>query len=367
MDSIIIPGFDELQPMIAACSESDVRRALRSPSLQINDLAALLSPDAEKYLGKMAGRAQEITSQRFGKVVQVYAPVYLSNYCSNRCQYCGFSSENKIERRVLTFDEVDKEVDILHKRGFNHILLVAGEAPKRMGVDYLETVAKSLKNKFAAVSIEVQPLSCDEYSRLFKAGITSVAVYQETYCRKMYKQMHLSGNKADYDNRLDTASRAAAAGMREVGIGALLGLTDWRCEGLALGMHLAWLRKKYWRTALTVSFPRLQPAEGGFQALVPVNEKNLSQLIFALRIFDHDAGLLLSTREDARYRNGMLGLGPTRYSAGSSTVPGGYANPDLAGEQFEVDDTRSITEVCQSIKVRGFDPVRKDWDSVFQG
>jgi len=311
-------------------------------------------------------RSHKITRQRFGRVIQIYAPVYLSNFCTNSCAYCGFAAENKIKRRALSIGEVAREIDILAERGFSHILLVSGEAPKKMGVDFLEEVALMMRDRFASVSIEVQPLSQEEYARLFRAGITSVAVYQETYDRKIYDNVHLSGKKCDYDYRLDTPARAAAAGMREVGIGALLGLSDWRAEGLALALHLAWLRKHFWRTALTVSFPRLRPAAGDFKPLVPVSETDLSQLIFALRIFDHDAGLLLSTREEAPYRDGMLGLVPTRYSAGSCTAPGGYAHPEISGEQFAVDDNRSITEVCAAIRSKEFDPVKNDFDPVFQ-
>lgn len=366
MQEFSLPDFVELQTQIAECSEADVVKAIHTPVLSLKGLAALLSPKAEKYLGQMAGRAKTLTRQRFGRVVQIYAPIYLSNFCANRCLYCGFSAENKIDRRALTLKEVEQEADILYKRGFQHILLVTGESPQIMGVDFFEKVAVALKKKFASISIEVQPLDMEDYSRLFKAGITSVAVYQETYDRKVFSQVHPLGRKSDYDYRLETPARAAAAGMREIGIGALLGLADWRSEGLALGMHLAWLRKKFWRTGLTVSFPRLQPATGEFEALVPVDQKMLTQLIFALRLFDPDVGLVLSTREQARYRDGMLGLGPTRYSAGSCTAPGGYADPALAGEQFEVDDRRSIHEVCAAIKEHGYDPVRKDWDACFQ-
>ena len=365
-DLFSLPDFSILAPLIASKTENDVLRALRENHLSTSDLAALVSPAAEPYLTEMATRAQTITQQRFGRVIQIYAPLYLSNFCTNRCLYCGFSAENQIQRRCLSLDEVVIEADTLKQRGVNHLLLVSGEAPKLMGVDFLEQVALRLKDRFASLSIEIQPLTKAEYARLFAAGISSVAVYQETYDPTLYQLMHLSGKKSDYASRLETPARAAAAGMREVGIGALLGLGDWRVEGLALGLHLAWLRKQFWRTGLTVSFPRIRPAEGGFQALSPVSERNLSQLIFALRLFDHNAGLLLSTREEARYRNGMLGLGPTRYSAGSCTAPGGYAHEDQAAEQFAVDDHRSIAEVCSAIHGQGFDPVRKDWDSCFQ-
>ncbi len=358
--------FQELQEQLNTVTEDRVTTALNKAVCSPEDLTALLSPAAEVFLPQMAARARELTSMRFGRTTQIYAPLYLSSYCVNRCAYCGFAAGNTIPRRMLSVDEAEQEADILRQRGFQHILLVTGEAPAKAGVAYLEDVAQRLKHTFAALSIEVQPLSRDEYRQLFAAGITAVAVYQETYDRQVYDQVHLSGKKCDYDFRLATPARAAAAGMREIGIGALLGLSDWRSEGLVLGRHLAWLRRQFWQTNFTVSFPRLRPATGEFEPMVTVSEKNLSQLIFALRIFDPDVGLILSTREEARYRDGMLGLGPTRYSAGSCTAPGGYSSDEHEGEQFSVGDHRSITEVCAVIAARGFDPVCKDWDKEFQ-
>ncbi len=361
-----LADFADLQAQLADVSEQRVLASLGRDHCGADDLAALLSPAAEPLLPRLAARSRDITRQRFGRTTQIYAPLYLSNYCINRCAYCGFSAGNRIHRRRLSLDEAEAEAEILRRRGFQHILLVSGEAPAVLDVDYLEAIALRLRDRFAAVSIEVQPLEEDEYARLFTAGITAVAVYQETYDRRTYNRVHLAGKKCDYDYRLDTPARAAAAGMREIGIGALLGLSDWRAEGLAIGLHLAWLRKHFWQTAFTVSFPRLRPAAGEFEPLVEVNEKNLSQLIFALRIFDPDVGLILSTREEPRYRDGMLGLGPTRYSAGSCTSPGGYSHEDHDGEQFSVGDHRSMDEVCQVIRSRGFDPVCKDWDRIFQ-
>jgi 2-iminoacetate synthase len=358
--------FRELGELVYRCDAADVDKALHKERLSIRDLAALISPAATQRLPDLAARAAAITALRFGRTIQIYTPLYLSSFCSNNCRYCGFSVENKIERRVLSLDEAGREALLLAARGFGHLLLVAGEAPAKMGVDYLEMLAARLRSRFASISIEIQPLSEEDYRRLFKAGITSVAVYQETYDRDVYKKVHLAGPKADMANRLATPARAAGAGMREVGLGALLGLSDWRLEGVSLGMHLAWLRHHYWQTALTVSFPRLRPAAGDFAPMVEVSESDLAQLLFALRIFDHDVGLLISTREEARFRNGMIGLGPTRYSAGSCTAPGGYSNPDQQGEQFAIDDQRTIDEVCRDIRARGFDPVRKDWDAVFQ-
>ena len=360
------PDFGKLRQYFAAVTKEQVEAVLGKTRCTLDDLAILLSPAAERLLPRMAARSREITGQRFGCISQIFAPLYLSNFCVNRCAYCGFAADNAIPRRRLSMEEAIQEAEILRDRGFQHLLLVTGEAPARAGVDYLEEIARKLRNRFAALSIEVQPLEQQEYARLFAAGITAVAVYQETYDRRVYKQVHLAGRKCDYDFRLTTPARAAAAGMREIGIGALLGLADWRCEGMALAMHLAWLRKHFWQTNYTVSFPRLRPAAGSFEPLVNVTEKNLSQLIFGLRIFDPDVGLILSTREEARYRDGMLGLGPTRYSAGSCTAPGGYSSDDHEGEQFSVGDHRSISEVCSMITARGFDPVCKDWDKEFQ-
>ncbi len=360
------PDFTQLSAQISATTQEDVEQALASSHLSTDNLAALLSSAAEPYLQQMAQNASTITQTRFGRTTQLYAPIYLSNYCTNRCAYCGFSADNIFKRKCLTLDEAEKEAMILHDRGFQHILLVSGEAENAVDVEYMEAIARRLRDKFAAVSIEIQPMSTEDYHRLFLAGITAVAVYQETYDRDLYKTVHLSGKKSDYDYRLETPARAAESGMREVGIGALLGLADWRAEGLAIGYHLAWLRKKFWSTSFTVSFPRMRPAAGEFEPLQIVSEQNLSQLIFALRLFDQDVGLIVSTREEARYRDGMLGLGPTRYSAGSCTAPGGYSDSSHEGEQFSVGDHRSLEEVCAAIRAKGFDPVYKDWDSEFQ-
>ena len=360
------PDFKKLSSEIQEATSADVERALVAPRPTVHDLAALISPAAEAYLPQMAKRSTEITLARFGNTTQLYAPIYLSNYCTNRCVYCGFSADNIIKRKCLTIDEAEREAMILHDRGFQHILLVSGEAESAVDIEYMEAIALRLRDKFAAVSIEIQPMSEEHYHRLFLAGITAVAVYQETYDREMYKDVHLSGKKSDYDYRLETPARVARAGMREVGIGALLGLADWRAEGLSIGHHLDWLRKEFWQTAFTVSFPRMRPAAGEFEPLQIVSEKNLSQLIFALRLFDPDVGLIVSTREEARYRDGMLGLGPTRYSAGSCTAPGGYGNDESDGEQFSVGDHRSLEEVSAMIREKGFDPVCKDWDREFQ-
>lgn len=352
--------------LIEQSSKEDVVEALHAAKIGLPGLAALLSPAADDLLPQMATRSKQLTLLRFGKTIQLYAPLYLSNFCTNRCSYCGFSADNRIERRALSLDEAAAEAMLLKERGFNHILLVSGEAPNVMGVDYLQELAKRLSPHFAAISIEVQPLSTEEYTILFHSGVTGVAIYQETYNRSLYDTIHLAGKKKDFDHRIETPYRAAVSGMREVGIGALLGLSDWRSEGVALGYHLLLLRKFFWKTAFTVSFPRLRPAAGAFTPLVHVTERDLCQLLFALRIFDQDVGLILSTREENAFRDGMIGLGPTRYSAGSCTAPGGYTDPSVNGEQFSVGDHRSLREIAEVIRNAGHDAVHKDWDSTFQ-
>lgn len=361
-----LPLYDKVLSQVQNSTAEDVEAILKKGACSAEELPILLSQAAAEYLPQMAALSQQISLQRFGKTLQIYAPLYVSNYCSNNCVYCGFSAKNTIKRKCLSTDEVLAEANILYERGFRHILLVTGEADKKVGEPELSLIAQELRTKFSSVSIEVQPFSTENYAKLFEAGITAVAVYQETYDRELYAKLHLSGKKSDYDYRLATPDRACSAGMREVGIGALLGLGNWRFEGACIGTHLAYLRKKYWRTNFTVSFPRLRPASGGYEPEQPISTKELTQLIFALRIMDPDVGLLVSTREEEAYRDGMIGLGPTRYSAGSSTTPGGYGTPDAAGEQWDVGDHRPVEEVVRVVRAKGFDPVYKDWDSTFQ-
>ena len=222
------PDFTKLSTQIAASTPADVEAALSSPRLTLDNLAALISPAAEPYLQQLALQSSEITRNRFGKTTQLYAPIYLSNYCTNRCAYCGFSADNLIKRKCLTLDEAEREAMILHDRGFQHILLVSGEAESAVDVEYMEAIALRLRDKFAAVSIEIQPMSTEHYRRLFQAGITAVAVYQETYDKELYDRVHLAGPKKDFMFRLEAPERAAKKAMRVINIGALLGLGDWR-------------------------------------------------------------------------------------------------------------------------------------------
>lgn len=347
----------------------DVERALSEPAGLYNfeKLLALISPAAENYLEEMARLAHRLTIQRFGRTIRLYAPLYLSNYCENSCRYCGFNKENKSERTRLTIDQAVEEANIIASEGFRDILLVSSEDRQFISIDYLAELARKLRDKFASISIEVYQMSGAEYAELFEAGIEGVTLYQETYDREAYSYYHPSGPKADYNNRLDTPVHIAAAGMREVGLGVLLGLTDWRLETLALAEHAHYLIKRYWQSHISFSFPRLRPAYevGSSQFRHLLSDKNLVQMITALRLCFADAGLVLSTRERAQLRDHLVKLGITKLSAGSKTNPGGYSGHSGAIEQFEIDDNRSPAQVADMIKQQGFEPVWKDWDAAF--
>ena len=347
----------------------DVEMALSEPagSYNFEKLLTLISPAAENYLEEMAQLAHQLTVQRFGRTIRLYAPLYLSNYCTNSCRYCGFNKENKFERTRLTIDQAVEEANIIASEGFRDILLVSSEDRQFVSVDYLAELARKLRDKFASISIEVYQMSSAEYAKLFEAGIEGVTLYQETYNREAYTYYHPSGPKSDFDNRLDTPDHIAAAGMREVGLGVLLGLTDWRIETLALAEHAHYLIKRYWQSHVSFSFPRLRPAYeiGCSQFRHLLSDKNLVQMITALRLCFADAGLVLSTRERAELRDHLVKLGITKLSAGSKTNPGGYSGHSGAIEQFEIDDIRSPAHVAAMIKQQGFEPVWKDWDIAF--
>lgn len=347
----------------------DVEMALSEPagSYNFEKLLTLISPAAENYLEKMAQLAHQLTVQRFGRTIRLYAPLYLSNYCTNSCRYCGFNKENKFERTRLTIDQAVEEANIIASEGFRDILLVSSEDRQFVSVDYLVELARKLRDKFASISIEVYQMSSAEYAKLFEAGIEGVTLYQETYDCEAYTYYHPSGPKSDFDNRLDTPDHIAAAGMREVGLGVLLGLTDWRIETLALAEHAHYLIKRYWQSHVSFSFPRLRPAYeiGCSQFRHLLSDKNLVQMITALRLCFADAGLVLSTRERAELRDHLVKLGITKLSAGSKTNPGGYSGHSGAIEQFEIDDNRSPAHVAAMIKQQGFEPVWKDWDIAF--
>lgn len=374
-----------------AATPSDVRHSLLKDQLSLNDFAALLSPAASAFLDQLSTRSQKLTRQRFGKVVRLFAPLYLSNECVNNCSYCGFSRDNAILRVTLSVEEVLREARALREQGFRNILLVAGEHPKFVSNDYLRDCVAALHRESPSVSLEVGPLETEVYRPLVAAGADGLVVYQETYDRKVYAQVHTAGPKKDFAWRLETPERAYAAGFRRLGISALYGLADWRYEAVCVAAHADYLRRHCWKAQLTISLPRLRPCAGEFQPLTHLSDRELAQLVCAFRLAFPDAGIVLSTREPARLRNGLIPLGITLMSAGSHTEPGGYtgagreklhhtvrgkivglpAAPRLNGEgasewatgQFEVSDDRSPREVAEVIQKLGYEPVWKDWDT----
>jgi 2-iminoacetate synthase len=282
------------------------------------------------------------------------------------CQYCGYNQSHRIERKRLSIEEAIMDADVIAAEGFRHILLVSGEDRQFVTIDYLCELAGHLRETFSSISIEIYPLTQNEYKRLFDAGIEGVALYQETYDRGAYSVYHRAGPKMDYDNRLDTPDRFASAGMRNLGLGFLLGLSDWRIETLALAQHAAYLMKKYWKAKIDFSFPRIRPAiEVQDEWPHLVSDANMVQMMLALRLCFADAGIVLSTRENASFRDHLMNLCVTRLSAGSKTNPGGYASEKNAAEQFEIADDRTPQEVARVIRSHGYESVWKDWDVSF--
>ena len=326
----------------------------------------LLSIAAEPYLEEMAQLSHQLTVERFGKTMQLYAPMYLTNICANVCTYCGFSAQNKIPRKALTDSEILAEADVLKAHGFEHVLLVTGES-SRYGAEYIANAMRLLRPRFSSLSMEVQPLEQKEYAYLTENGLNSVLVYQETYDPVVYPKYHLKGPKSDIEYRLETPDRLGKAGVKKIGLGALYGLSDWRAESWYIGLHLRYLEKTYWKTKYSLSFPRLRPHEGSKIEVTHFDERCLVQAACAFRLFSQELELSLSTREGIEFRNNAYRLGFTSMSAGSKTNPGGYASDMDSLEQFAIDDERSPLEVASFLKSAGYDAVWKDWDLTYDG
>lgn len=355
--------FEDVKARIARTTEADVRVALARERRTVDDFMSLVSPAAEPFLEEMAQEASRLTRERFGNVMQLYLPLYVSNICSNSCVYCGFSIQNKIHRRKLTMAEIDREVQAIKKLGYQHLLLVSGEDGRATSWAYYLEVVERLRPHFAQLSLEVQPLETAEYKALGDAGVGFVCVYQETYSREAYPNYHPAGKKSDYRYRLETPDRIAQAGIEKIGIGALLGLEDWRTDSAFTALHLAYLRERYWQTRFSISLPRLRPAEGAYQPKDPIDDLGIVQLITAYRLFDPYVDISLSTRESRSFRDHVMPLGVTSVSAGSHTEPGGYAEHNVDLEQFSINDARTPAEMVEDLKKAGFDPVWKDWDA----
>ena len=385
--------LEQLVSRSLATDAAAVRASMARAKLSLADFAQLISPAAGELLETLSRRSQQLTQQRFGKVIRLFAPLYLSNECINNCKYCGFSRDNAILRVTLSLDEVKREADELKRQGFRNVLLVAGEHPKFVSNGYLADCVRTLHDEIPSISLEVGPMETEEYRPIVAAGADGLVVYQETYDRAIYDEMHTAGPKKNFDWRLETAERAYAAGFRRLGIGALFGLADWRYEALCVAAHADYLLRNCWKSQITISLPRLRPCAGEFEPLTHMTDRELVQLVCAFRLMFPDAGLVLSTREPAKLRDGLFPLGITLASAGSHTEPGGYTGAgkenihhtergrivELAAGasewatlenratnatgQFEISDDRPPGEVADLIRELGYEPVWKDWDA----
>ncbi|QEM03478.1 2-iminoacetate synthase ThiH [Mucilaginibacter rubeus] len=356
-------NWDDTRASIYAKTSADVERALAADKRTLEDFKALVSPAAAPYLEQMAQISQRLTLKRFGKVLQMYVPLYLSNECSNICTYCGFSYDNKVKRKTLSPMEIMQEVAVIKEMGYEHVLLVTGEDNVNVHVDYFKKVLELIRPHFAHISMEVQPMDLEDYQQLTPYGLNTVLVYQETYHKEDYKKHHPKGKKSNFKYRVETPDRLGQAGIHKMGLGVLIGLEDWRTDCFFTAMHLNYLEKKYWQTKYSLSFPRLRPFSGGLEPKVEMNDRELVQLICAYRLFNEEVELSISTRESANFRNNIIKLGITSISAGSKTNPGGYAVEPESLEQFEISDERSPAEIAEIIAQQGYEAVWKDWDS----
>lgn len=354
---------------IEAKTERDVELALGKPTgrLNLEDFSALISPAAAPFIEVMAQRSHQLTVERFGRVQQLYAPMYLSNVCSNVCTYCGFSATNRIPRKILSDTEIVQEYEAIKAMGFDHILLVTGEANRQVGVAYLKNAFRLAREFFSSISMEVQPLEQEAYAELLPSGLSSVLVYQETYHRSAYADYHLSGMKRDFDYRLETPDRLGRAGVKKIGLGALYGLDDWRTDTFFVALHLRYMERKYWKTRYSVSFPRIRPHEGDLHPKSIMTDRDLVQVICAYRLLSQELELSLSTREHKQFRDHAIRLGITTMSAGSKTNPGGYRVDPQSLEQFEISDERTPSDVAAMLKANGYEAVWKDWDATYDG
>jgi 2-iminoacetate synthase len=376
-----------------ATSSTTVRETLGKSKHSLADFAALISPAAGEFLETMSRQSHALTQQRFGKTIRLFAPLYLSNECVNNCSYCGFSRDNPILRVTLSIDEVLREAQELKSQGFRNVLLVAGEHPKFVSNNYMRDCVAALHADWPSVSLEVGPMETEEYKPIVAAGADGLVVYQETYDRTVYAEMHTAGPKRNFDWRLETPERAYAAGFRRLGIAALFGLSDWRYEALSVAAHAEYLLRHCWKSVVTIALPRLRPCAGEFEPLTHITDRELAQLICAFRLMFPDVGIVLSTREEPRLRDGLLPLGITMMSAGARTEPGGYTGagrekihhtergvikeiaatssewapqqnrPTNATGQFNIGDERTPQEVAALIRRLGYEPVWKDWDA----
>ncbi|PZP42267.1 MAG: 2-iminoacetate synthase ThiH [Pseudopedobacter saltans] len=369
-DIFLQQNWNHTLESILSKNHIDIENALHKENRNLEDFKALISPEAQQYLEPMALLSQRLTQKRFGKTIQMYLPIYLSNECQNICTYCAFSLDNKIPRRTLSDSEILREAHYIKSLGYEHILIVTGESNKTVGVAYLENAIRLLKPLFSNIQMEVQPLEIEDYLQLKNAGLHTVLVYQETYRAETYKQYHPKGKKSNFEFRLETPDRLGLAGIHKIGLGSLIGLEDWRTDCFFTAMHLQYLKRTYWQSKYSISFPRLRPIEKLENHTQPnfnqfMSDKELVQLICAYRLFDENVEISISTREKEIFRDNIIPLGITSMSAGSKTNPGGYRVAPQSLEQFEISDERSGNDIAKIIRSKGYEPVWKDWENIY--
>lgn len=351
----------DFENLFSKFTEEDVLEVINKDNIDVLDYLKLLSPAGEKYIEEMAKKAHELSLKHFGKAIILYTPIYLSNYCVNKCAYCSYNIENEINRKTMTSEEIEEEAKAISSTGLRHILILTGESKKEVPISYIKESVKIMKKYFDSISIEIYPLSEDEYKEVIEAGVDGLTIYQEVYNEEIYKNVHIAGPKRDYRFRLDAAERACKNKIRSVNIGALLGLNDWRIEAFMTGMHAMYLQNKYSDVEISISLPRIKPHVGYFNNIYPVNDKNLVQIILATRIFMPFTGITISTREKKELRDNLIPLGITKMSAGVTTEVGGHALENKGDSQFEISDGRTVHEMKKAIVSKGYQAVFKDW------
>ncbi|KXG78624.1 2-iminoacetate synthase ThiH [Thermotalea metallivorans] len=345
-------------------TDHDVLQVLGKEKRNEKDFLILLSPQAGKYLEAMAQKAHRLTVQHFGKVILLYTPLYLADYCVNRCAYCSFNVVNSFPRKRLSMEELEREAQAIARTELKHILILTGESRHHTPVEYIRDCVRILKKYFSSIAIEIYPLKREEYRQLVDEGVDGLTIYQEVYNEKVYDEVHISGPKKNYRYRLDAPERGCQAGMRSVNIGTLLGLDDWRREAFFMGLHAAYLQNQYLDVEIGVSLPRIRPHIGSFQPKSPVGDRDLVQIMLAVRLFLPRVGIAISTREQADLRDHLLPLGVTRMSAGVSTAVGGHTDKAAGSSQFDISDHRSVEEMKVMLKKKGYQPIFKDWDRI---
>ena len=338
-----------------------VRAVLSKEQLTEMDFLSLLSSSSEQFLEEMAVRAHALTRKQHGNSVVIFTPLYISNFCDNRCAYCSFASQHSIERRHLGFDEIREEAVKIGKSGIRHILMLTGESRSMVSPEYLQTAVKILHENFSSVAVEIYPLSEQEYGQLISSGADGLTIYQETYNEPLYGRLHKGGPKGDYNFRVEAPERACRQGIRSVTVGALLGLYDWHSEAFFTGLHAAYLQKQFPSVEVSVSFPRLRPLAGEFNSGYQISDSQFVQIMTAMRNFLPSAGITISTRESESFRNSILPLGVTKMSAGSSTAVGAHSGKPST-TQFEIADSRDVDQMRADLLKLGFQPVMHDWN-----